>query len=161
MQTNAFITGMAQGVDAVKNWTGKGVPAGTGATFNTFVRAWANFYASDFSSRPRVLAHWLTSNLQAQLINFQQQAADWGKKLKKWGVKFEATSTEGAPNKALGVLTWIGIGVVVLGGLYLIGKAVHKATLGGAALEEAEQEAMQIAEEKKRKKRDKTALTIS
>jgi hypothetical protein len=56
---------------------------------------------------------------------------------------------------------WIGIAAVSVVGLFIIGKLIHTVALGGAALEEAESEAMKIAEEKKRKKQDRTAYSIT
>lgn len=160
-QTDDYVTAMQQAVDGVKSWVGKGAPSGSGAAFRAFYTNWKNFYANNFSSRFTQLVHEATSDLQSSLVNYQNQAADWGKKLKKWKVEVAATPTPSAPGGASNVLMYVGIGAVALVGLFIIGKLVHTVALGGAALEEAENEAMRLADEKKRKRQDRTAFSIT
>ena len=158
-QTNAYVAALAAAVRAKSDWSS--VPAGTGAALQSFLDGWANFYASDFSSRARVLLHWGTSDLQSTLANYQQQAADWGVKLKKYGAKIDAISPASAPGGGKNVMMWIGIGAVTLVGLFMIGKLVHTVAFGDARLEEAEDEAMRLLEEKKRKRHDRSAFSIT
>ena len=58
-------------------------------------------------------------------------------------------------------MMWIGIGAVTLVGLFMIGKLVHTVAFGDARLEEAEDEAMRLLEEKKRKRHDRSAFSIT
>lgn len=160
-QTDDYVSAMQAAVDAVSNWSGKNVPAGSGQAFKTFYANWKNFYANDFGSRTSVLAHWFTSNLQGNLVNYQNQAADWGQKLKKWGVSVQGAAPPGAAGGGKNVMMWVGIGAVTLIGLFIIGKLVHTVAFGGAALEEAEEEAMRLADQKQRKKHDRRVLSIT
>jgi hypothetical protein len=160
-QTDDYVSSMQQAVDAVTDWKGRGAPSGSGTAFRNFYTNWKNFYANNFSSRASVIAHFLTTNMQGTLVNYQNQAADWGKKLKKWNLDVPAAPTPGADGGAKSTMMWVGIAAVSIVGLFIIGKLVHTVAFGSAALEEAEDEALKIAEAKKRKKHDKTVLSIT
>ena len=157
-QTDAFISGMSDAVSGFDWKKSHGVPKGSGKQFDAFRKQWSDFYSTDFSANWRVLAH--TGSLTASLKNFQEQACTWATNLKGWGVPvpgiLPACATSGK-----NIWMWIGIGAVSLVGLFILGKLVHTVAFGGAALEEAEEEALKIAEEKKRKKHDRTAYSIT
>jgi len=160
VQTNDYVTSMATTVQRGGAWLKK-VPAGNGKAFQAFVNNWEQFYGTTFANAFNAWASWFTSDVQSKVANFQAQAADWGTKLKKWGAKVAGTPTPAASGGASNTFMWIGIGAVTLVGLFLIGKLIRTATLGGAALEEAEDEALKIAEAKRRKKADRTAYSIT
>jgi hypothetical protein len=127
--------------------------------FVPFSQGWDKFYQENLQSVGLVFARWATSALQSHLVAYQQQMNAWAARLKKYGIKgavFDPTTSKGK-----NIFMWIGIGVVTLGAIYVIAKTVRKATLGGAALEEAEDEAMRLVEEKKRKRHDRTLFSIA
>lgn len=161
-QTNGVIMALHAAVDENRRRPTPTIPKSVRDEWVAFVTGWSGYYETNFGgSRLRTLAHWFTSDLQGTLVNYQQQAALWADRLKKYGAKITGAGTEGKPGGAANVMMWVGIAVVGVVGLFIIGKLVHTVALGGAALEEAEDEALRIAEAKRRKRTDKTALSIA
>ncbi|HEV3059766.1 MAG TPA: hypothetical protein VGY48_16055 [Vicinamibacterales bacterium] len=159
-QTDAYVTSLAKTVQRGGAWLSR-VPTGSGDAFQAFVDSWEQFYGSTFANKFNSWVSWFTSDVQSKVANFQAQAADWGAKFKKWGAAVAGTPPPSAPGGPSNTFMWIGIAAVSVVGLFIIGKLIHTVALGGAALEEAESEAMKIAEEKKRKKQDRTAYSIT
>lgn len=159
-QTNSYVTSLAQTVQRGGAWLNK-VPAGNGDQFQAFINNWEQFYGSTFANAFNSYVSWFTSDVQSKVANFQAQAADWGTKFKKWGASVPGTPPPSAPGGGKNVMMWIGIGAVTLVGLFMIGKLVHTVAFGDARLEEAEDEAMRLLEEKKRKRHDRSAFSIT
>jgi hypothetical protein len=163
-QTNDAFMQMFNAVDANRSSANPTVPKSVRDQFVPFAIGWNQFFQQNFSNIALVTARWLTSDLQTHLVSYQQQIAAWGEKLKKYigaDAGSAASLKPGSQGGAKNVMMWIGIGAVTLVGLFMIGKLVHTVAFGDARLEEAEDEAMRLLEEKKRKRHDRTAFSIT
>lgn len=162
-QTNAAFMEMFNAVDANRKSAHATVPKSVRDEFVPFAQGWSQFFETNLSSMPRVLKNWALSNLQGKLVAYQQQIAAWGARLKKYlgSAAASAAGLKPGGGSAKNVLMWVGIGAVTLIGLFVIGKLVHTVALGNAALTEAEEDAIRIMDEKQRKRRDRTAFSIT
>lgn len=156
-QTDAVVTALDSGVAASKR-----VVKSVRDEWATFAAQWKQFFDSNLGPNASTTLHWLTSNLQGQLVNFQQQVATWASKLAKYGVRTTGATPAEAPGGSRSVFVWIGIGVVALAGLFILGKLVHTVVLGGSnALTAAEDEAMRISDRARAKRHSRSAYSIS
>jgi hypothetical protein len=163
-QTNAAFMEMFNAVASNRGSAQPTIPKSVRDEFVPFAQGWSQFFETNLSSMPRVLKNWALSNLQGKLVAYQQQIAAWGTRLKRYLGSAAASAAglkPGSGGSAKNVLMWVGIGAVTLIGLFVIGKLVHTVALGNAALTEAEEDAMRIADEKQRKRRDRTAFSIT
>jgi len=161
-QTNDAFMQMFNAVNANRSSAHPTIPKSVRDDFVTFAIGWNTFYQQNFSGTA-IAFKYFTTNLQGNLVSYQQQIAAWGTKLKKY-IGSDASSAAGLKpggGSAKNVLMWVGIGAVTLIGLFVIGKLVHTVALGNAALTEAEEDAMRIMDEKQRKRRDRTAFSIT
>jgi hypothetical protein len=143
-------------------------------TFTGFVRFW-NEWKAFYKNKSGWAARHERSTYE-KTLEFRQRAATWHDDLSKAGLKLSSSkptdpSQGGGPwqaiqkgtNKLTDVPPWVMWtvgGTVALIAVFIASKVVAKAALGGAALEEAEQEAMRLVDEKKRKKHDRTLFSI-
>lgn len=89
------------------------VPQAQWDGFQVFLGDWKHFYSSNFGSLLTVTGSWLTTDLQAQLVSFQEQAAIWGHQMEKYGAEIPGGVTEPADN-SLPKLPDIGISWVLV-----------------------------------------------
>lgn len=155
-QTDRFIAGLNDALQNVKK-----VPLAWYQGWQKFFTEWQRFYANNFSGIVSTTAHWLTSDLQSQLVNYQQQAGVWAKQAAKYKASAPGPGPEEPASDTKKTLMYVGLAVVGLGTLFLVAKLVHTAVLGGAALEEAEQTAVALADAQRRKKSNRRVVTIS
>lgn len=89
------------------------VPQASWDGFQAFLSDWKRFYSGNFRSLLQVTGAWLTTDLQAQLVSFQEQAALWGHEMEKYGAEIPGGVTEPADN-SLPKLPDIGISWVLV-----------------------------------------------
>lgn len=123
------------------------LPASTVKHFEQFWNEWKVFYARNASS-------W-SGGVYDQAVEFRRRAVEWRDRLAKAGA--DVTPEQLAPAKDLmkDVLIKVGIGVVVLTGLFIAGKLVHTIVLGGVtgSLGEAEAAAVALMDAQRRRRR--------
>jgi hypothetical protein len=151
-QTNAYIEALNAGISR------SGAPKTFRDGWNQFYGGWKAWYAD---ASQHTLRKWLTSDVQSQLVSYQQQAGEWAQQAAKYRVKAPGPGPEAATGGAQKVMMWIGIGVVGLVVLGVVAKLVHTVMLGNVALGEAEAAALAIADAKRRKKHDRSTFSIT
>lgn len=163
-QTNAAFMQMFNAVDANRSSAHPTVPKSVRDQFVPFAIGWNTFFQQNLSNIAIVTARFFTTDLQSHIVSYQQQIAAWGEKLKKYigaDAGSAASLKPGTQGTAKNVMMWVGIGAVALVGIFLIGKLAHTVAFGDARLTEAEDEAMRLADEKRRKKSDRSAFSIT
>jgi hypothetical protein len=161
-QTNDAFMQMFNAVNANRSSAHPTIPKSVRDEFVPFAIGWNNFWQTNLASTA-IVFKFFTTDLQQHLVDYQQQIAAWGTKLKKYiGADADsAASVKPGSGGAKNTMMWVGIAAVSLVGLFIIGKLVHTVAFGGAELEDAEDEALKIAEAKKRKKHDRHVLSIT
>ncbi len=81
--------------------------------WQVFLSHWKGFYSDNFHSIFSVTESWLTTDLQAQLVSFQEQAATWGHQMESFGVTVPGGVADPADN-SLPKLPDIGISWVLI-----------------------------------------------
>lgn len=149
--TNAVITQMSQDVNASPK-----VPTATRNAFGVFVAEWSSYYQSiSFVDR-------LLFSTMEKIQEFRKRAGDWRKLLQKAGAKFSSPADKTtAAGVSLPQIPWKwilgGVGAAV--GLFFIVRIMKSSLSGAAQLAEAEEDAVRIAEMKR--KASKKIVTIS
>lgn len=151
-QTDAFVEHLNTGIASSR------APKAFRDAWNQFYGGWKAWYAD---AANHTLRKWLTSDIQSQLVSYQQQAGSWAEQAKKYHVATAGPGPEAPTGGAQKVMMWIGISVVGLVVLGVVAKLVHTIMLGNAALAEAETTALALAEAKRRKRHDRSAFSIT
>jgi hypothetical protein len=160
-QTDQFIANIQAGLANAKK-----VPVAWLKAWTQFYAGWQRFYASNFSSVLKTTAKWATSDLQTQLVSYQQQAGAWAEQADKIrGVSIPGSRPQKEAGDAKKVLMWVGIGVVGIAVLAVAAKLLHSVVTGrlgcSDALIDAEDAALAIVAAKKRKKSSKSVYSIA
>jgi hypothetical protein len=130
-----------------------------------FVEAWAQFYGGwrtwSADVAENTWTKWAFSDVQSQLVSYQQQAGTWAAQARKYGVTIAGPAPEAPTGGATKVMMWIGIGTVGLVVLSVAAKFLHTILTGSVALAEAEETAMSIADSQRRKRHARKVITVS
>lgn len=132
---------------AVNERRGK-IAASTVKHFEQFWNEWKVFYA-------RNAASW-SGSVYDQAVDFRRRAVEWRDRLAKAGADVTPERLAPAEDTTKSVLMKIGIGVVVLTGLFIAGKLVHTILLGRSGLGtlgDAESAAVALMDAQRRRRR--------
>lgn len=164
-QTDVFISSIQSSLQNAKR-----VPVAWLNGWRAFYVNWTKFYATNFSGLLATTGKWLTSDLQSQLVSYQQQAGTWADQAAKYKVTVPGPhpQQDEDSSKTKKTLMYVGVGVIGLVVLGVAAKLLHTVITGhlsgassDAALAEAEEQALAIVDKKRAKKSAKRILTVS
>lgn len=150
---NNIITQLATDVAASPK-----IKAQSRAAFGAFTAEWQTFYSQHLGLVDRL---WFST--MEKISEYRHRAADWKKQLKKQGLKTSTPDDNPTkPGISFGIPWWAWLaGAGGLVGLYFIVRIVRGSVLAGAALEEAEADAIAVATAVQKRKAARKVVTIS